>query len=296
MVLDKTEMWFLSCSEAEVRARHDLRPDVIDALISLRNDGFAILPGNVPANLCDAVVEDFDRYCASRREAAEYADPHGLHSRLALFHYESDNALKVATQERTTELLRVAFAGDFTIVGSLLFEKGSTQDIHRDTPAFFTNPLNHFFGVWNALEDIREGSGELCYYRGGHKVARDAELYRREDVTIGNYFSIVESACKASGLQLEKFRPKKGDTLLWLPELPHGGWSRERDDATRRSIVFHYIPTDVPIHGVGEFFDSSKSLFVGPNYPVRTRNGVRMIDMGRTRFYHNHKEGNFEEG
>lgn len=294
--LDRTQMWFLDCSEAELLAHKEIKPEVLDALVSLRNNGFAILKNNIPHALCDALIEDFNRYCSARADAAKYADEHGLHSRLALFHYQSDNAMKIGTLERTTEVVRTAFRNDFTIVGSLFFEKGSTQDVHRDTPAFFTNPLNHFFGVWNALEDIHEGSGELCYFRGGHKIARDSDLYDDANITIDNYFSVVENACKAAGLELERFRPRKGDTLIWLPELPHGGSPRDNESSTRRSMVFHYILVGTPIHGVNEFFDSSKPLFVNENYSVRVKNGIRMIDMGETRFYHNHKEGNFEEG
>jgi hypothetical protein len=294
--LDRTPMWFLSCSEEELLARQDLNLDVRQALVSLRNDGFAVLKNNIPHNLCDALVEDFNHYCATHPEAAKYADAHGLHSRLALFHYESEPAMQVATLANTTAVVKAAFDGDFNIVGSLFFEKGSTQDVHRDTPAFFTNPLNHFFGVWNALEDIQTGSGELCYFRGGHKLARDADLYDDPSVTISNYFSVVEKACLDAGLKLEKFTPHKGDTLIWLPELPHGGSPRDKVGSSRRSMVFHYLPCGTPIHGVNEFFDAGKPLFVHENYAVRVKNGVRLIDMGEVRFYHNHKEGNFEEG
>lgn len=294
--LDRTEMWFLSCSEAELLARTDLKSEVLQALVSLRNDGVAVLKNNISHRLCDALIEDFNCYCAENPEAAKYADEYGLHSRLALFHYKSDNAMQVATLPRTTDIVNAAFAGGFNIVGSLFFEKGSTQDVHRDTPAFFTNPLNHYFGVWNALEDIQSGSGELCYFRGGHKLARDADLYDDPAVTITNYFSVVEKACLAAGLQLEKFTPSKGDTLIWLPELPHGGSPRDKVASSRRSMVFHYLPSGIPIHGVHEFFDATKPLFVHENYAVRVRNGVRLIDMGEVRFFHNHKEGNFEEG
>jgi phytanoyl-CoA hydroxylase len=154
-VLDRSPMWFLACGEDDINARTDLPAEVRNALLSLRENGFAVLPGNVPRSLCDDLVAEFEAYCASRPDSGRYRDAHGLHSRLALFHYVSDNALKVATMQRTIEVVRAAFGVDFTIVGSLLFERGSTQDVHRDTPAFFTNPLNHFFGVWNALEDIQ---------------------------------------------------------------------------------------------------------------------------------------------
>lgn len=294
--LDRTPMWFLACEEEELRRRTDIDAEVLETLLSLRENGYAILRNNVPHALCDEVIREFEEHCASEKESEQYADEYGLHSRLALFHYKSDPALEIALLKRTTDVVRTGFGGDFTIVGSLLFERGSTQDVHRDTPAFFTNPLNHFFGVWNALEDVREGSGELCYFTGGHRVIRDTDLYDDPAINIDNYFAAVENACWEAGLDLEKFRPRKGDTLIWLPELPHGGSRREDKAASRRSIVFHYLPTGTPLHGAKEFFDRDKPLYCEENYSVLVRRGARMIDMGRTRFYHNHKEGNFEEG
>ncbi len=146
------------------------------------------------------------------------------------------------------------------------------------------------------MEDIKENSGELCYYRGGHNILPDADLYAREDINIDNYFSAVESACQKAGLDRELFLPKKGDTLIWLPQLPHGGAPRLDETLSRRSIVFHFIPNGIPIHGATDFFDPKKVVHVGENYSVKSVDGIRTIDMGETRFYHNRSEGNFTEG
>jgi hypothetical protein len=293
--LDTTQMWFLTRQEDDLRADPSLDAETLEAFLNLRRDGYTILKGNLDPALCDAAVADFNSYCATHAESRKYRDEYGLHSRLALFHYQSGNLRKIATAPRTLKILRAAFRRDFTVVGSLFFEKGSTQDIHRDTPAFFTNPLNHFFGVWNALEDIQKDSGELCYYRGGHRSVSDADLYANPKINIDNYFSVVEQACKDAGMERLLFLPKQGDTLIWLPQLPHGGAPRHDPALSRRSVVFHYIPNGVPIHGASDFFDHKKPIFIGENYSVKTMDNIRMIDMGTTRFYHNYSEGNFEE-
>ena len=293
--LDTSPMWFLACSEKELEERVGVDQEVLEVLLGLRRDGFAILKKNIPDHTCDELISDFKRYCATNPISKTYSDEYGLHSRLALFHYVSDFAMDVALAPRTVKVIRKAFDNDFNIVGSLFFEKGSSQDIHRDTPAFFTNPLNHFFGVWNALEDIHADSGELRYYPGGHLVARDEKLYSDPQVTIENYFMIVEEECKARGLNLEKYCPSKGDTLIWLPELPHGGSPRNNPALSRKSIVFHYLPQGIPIHGARDFFNKEKPIFIKENYSIKMRGDTRCIDMGDVRFYHNHKEGNFEE-
>ncbi|WP_397579774.1 phytanoyl-CoA dioxygenase family protein [Sphingorhabdus sp.] len=293
--LDQTEMWFLTCPEDEITNDPSIDDLSKRIFLDLRKDGFAIIRNNLPHDLCDNVIQEFNSYCRNNMTSQEYRGTDGLHSRLALFHYESKSALQVGMAKNTVHFIEHAFRSKANIVGSLFFEKGSTQEIHRDTPAFFTNPLNHFFGVWNALEDIKDESGELCYYRGGHRIARDGNLYDDPGITIENYFARVEQECIDSGLTLEKYTPRKGDTLIWLPELPHGGSAR-KEGLSRKSMVFHYIPRGVPIHGVNEFFDKTKSLYINENYSVRQLEDARMIDMGRIRFYHNHREGNFKEG
>lgn len=294
--LDASPMWFLAGPSSVIDERPGLTPAVRQALHNLRQDGFTVLQANNSAACCDAVVSDFANYCQQNASAAEYRDDYGLHSRLALLHYVSDAALDIAANPRTLDVVRAGFLDDYNIAGSLFFERGSTQSIHRDTPAFFTNPLNRFFGVWNALEDIGPGTGELCYYPGGHRVISDAELRNDPRVNIHNYFDVVEEACVNAGLAKTFFRPNKGDTLIWLPQLPHGGGERTNPAASRRSIVFHYIPRGVPIYGAKHFFDRGRSLATQENYDIISKNGVRMIDMGSVRFYHNHAEGNFEEG
>jgi ectoine hydroxylase-related dioxygenase (phytanoyl-CoA dioxygenase family) len=192
-------------------------------------------------------------------------------------------------------LLEAAFRRPPVAVGSLYFDKGSTQSIHRDTPAFFTNPLNHFFGVWTALEDVHPGSGQLTYYEKGHAVLPDHELVARPEVNSRNYFEIVAKACRDSGLKLVEYYPKKGDTLIWHPGLPHGGAAILDPRLSRRSIVFHYIPQGVPIYGPEAFFGNRGFVRKGANYRTLRFEGHEVIDQGEPRFFHNKYEGNFDE-
>ena len=287
-------MWFLGCETAEIKAK-GLPPKVEKALLDIRENGVAVLPANISHEDCDAVVRDFNNYIANSNEAQEYRDDYGLHERLCNLQLISDAAKRICFNKSTAEILQAAFASEFTVVGSLFFEKGSTQSIHRDTPAFFTNPLNHYFGVWNAMEDIAVGSGPLMYYAGGHKLVPDESLYLDEKVTINNYFNIVEDACKQAGLELVEFYPKKGDTLIWHPQLPHGGGKIANAGSSRRSLVFHCIPKNTPIYGTDEFFDPSHLVPVAGKSKTISHGINGMLDQGTPRFFHNRYEGNFDE-
>lgn len=286
-------MWFLSAS-ADAVERAPISTTAKQALRDLRDNGFAILPGHVPAPMCDAVVRDFEAYCAATPESADYRDDFSLHERLALLHLVSDAAVAVLSHPPTTEILTAAFDTAPTIVGSLFFEKGSTQSIHRDTPAFFTNPLNHFLGVWHALEDVVEGAGALTYFEKGHLVARDIDLYRDETVTKDTYFKVVRDACLAAGLRQLAFHPKKGDVVIWHPELPHGGAPITKPGTSRRSLVGHFIPEGTPMLRPEDFFGKGDPGS-GTLYPIRRHGRATMLDLGAPRFFHNVYEGNFDE-
>src|SRR6266545_1980734 len=148
-VLSFESMWFLRDSP-NLFGKPGLSSVVKGALEDIRANALAILPGNVPHDVCDALIRDFEGYCAEHPESANYRDEYSLHERLACLHLVSESARQVVFDRKVGAIVEAAFGTPFVVVGSLFFEKGSTQSIHRDTPAFFTNPLNHFFGVWTA--------------------------------------------------------------------------------------------------------------------------------------------------
>jgi phytanoyl-CoA hydroxylase len=291
--LSAEPMWFLAEPDGSI-ASSGLPAPVKKALSELRTNGVAILPGNVPHDACDALIRDFEEYCRRHPESAQYRDAHALHERLACLHMVSEAARRVVFDPNVTAIVEAAFRAPPVAVGSLFFEKGSTQSVHRDTPAFFTNPLNRYFGVWTALEAVRAGAGPLIYYRGGHALAPDAALYADRSVTADNYFKRIVQACRDAGLELVEFHPKKGDTLIWHPQLAHGGAAITDPSLSRRSLVAHFIPEGVPIHGADVFFSAEKKVATGKNYRSVKFGRHEAIDQ-KPRFFHNRYEGNFDE-
>jgi phytanoyl-CoA hydroxylase len=289
-----TPMWFLDDKKWEQKSEK-IPPSIRSVLNDLRQDGYAILKSNFSSDTCDAVQNDFKEFAAKSSQAPEFRDEHGLYDRLACLHLTSEADRKVGFQNKILEILDCAFGRPSVVVGSLYFNKGSQQSIHRDTPAFFTNPINHFFGVWTALEDVQPGSGPLIYYHQGHKTSSDLELRQRPSIDMKNYFKEIDSNCRAKGLELIEFHPKKGDTLIWLPELPHGGNPIEKPGLSRNSIVFHYIASGVPIYGPQTFFDRKRPLARQENYKSLQFGTRRAIDLGAPQFFQNRYEGNFDE-
>jgi hypothetical protein len=60
----------------------------------------------------------------------------------------------------------------------------------------------------------------------------------------------LHSACETAGFVRKRFRPRKGDALIWSANLAHGGSREAKHELTRKSIVTHYCPaTAEPIYG-----------------------------------------------
>jgi phytanoyl-CoA hydroxylase len=287
-------MWFLD-KPNEYIAEKVRDEAVCNALISIRDNGYALLPGNNADGVSEGVLEDFRSYIENNPDSNRYCDQHGHHDRLCNFHMVSKNARDICFNRKTMGVIGAAFSGSVTVIGSLFFEKGSEQSIHRDTPAFFTNPFNHYFGVWNALEDIRLDAGPLIYYEGGHKVAQDKDLYLDESVNEKNYFAKVEGACRDAGLTIKEMLINKGDTIIWHPQLPHGGGRINKRGLTRTSLVFHAAPTAADIYGPSEFFKTHGRLPIKAKFNQLKEGGYWMIDHGAPKFLSNRYEGNFDE-
>lgn len=284
------KMWFLNKSIDSYK----FPKFVSKALLDIKENGFTIIKNNLTDEECDAVIKDFDEFTSSQIDSEKYRDDHGLHERLCNLHLVSKAARRICFNKNVSDIIHAAFLEKFILVGSLFFEKGSAQSIHRDTPAFFTNPLNHFLGIWNALEDIKPGSGPLIYYPKGHKILEDKDLYLNKDIKINNYFKNIELACIKAGLEKIEYYPNKGDTLIWHPQLPHGGFNKFKKGFSRKSFVYHCIPDNTLIYGTDLFFESRKRL---PIKQLKTLNfsGNIMLDQIKPRFFHNYLDGNFDE-
>jgi ectoine hydroxylase-related dioxygenase (phytanoyl-CoA dioxygenase family) len=249
--------------------------------------GVTLLRGAVAASLCDDVRADYHEYCAGDPGALEFADASGRHSRLANFHLASEAAMQVGLNPVALSLLDVCFAAPAAIYSSLTFEKGTEQDVHRDSPFFCTEPEGRFLGVWTALEDVTPDAGPLVYYPGAHRVDVDPRRLAAEHVTL-DVRDVTERyrACvlEAAAAMTDPVVPvmRKGDTLVWHAQLPHGGQARNDPAATRASIVFHCVPDGEHVYGPDVFFGRVPA--VPQPLRVAERGGRHVEDHGYVHF------------
>lgn len=250
------------------RAAHD--PALAEAAEVARHfieEGIATVPALADPADCDAVTAAFDRFVAENPEyAAQHADGTGRHLRFVNLHLVCDAALRMGNAPRLARILDFLFGGPTGIYTSLFFEFGSQQPMHRDSPFFHTYPKNQFIGCWIALEDIHPDAGPLMYAPGGHRFVVDQRAMFEEVVrdnpdrsrewcirqAVEVYYGAIIR--KAGELAVRTMPVKKGDAVLWHPELPHGGSPAADPRRTRKSIVFHCAPIGVQVHQHEAFF------------------------------------------
>jgi hypothetical protein len=249
-------------------ARRDT--ELRDALKKFIRDGYTVLPGAVEHAAIDRYLADFEKAVVDgsfimAHPAKGYApyDPAERYAPLTKVldaYIPCPSAIELVFSPKIHAFLSTVFQQEPMAFQGLHFEVGSTQALHNDSAyvVIDDNPL-HFTAAWVALEDIVEGSGELIYYPGSHKLkdylyagnCKHFEYARDGMEPHARHLAYLHEESKRQGLQLESFRPKKGDVLLWHANLAHGGGSITKPGSTRRSHVTHYCPVTGTPHYFG---------------------------------------------
>ncbi len=255
-------------------------------------NGLTALPGVLSPEDCDRIWNDYQSFVKNSTEESKFRDQHGLHSRLCNFHGVSSFARDAATHPRITKILDTLFGREACVYSSLTFEKSTQQMTHRDCPFFYTQPEDLFFGVWFALEDVCDDAGPLFYYPQGHLVPIDEkEIGKRhekgEESAIGKsfdeYTKSIQAACEAQG-KAQRLRLKKGDVVIWHPRLPHGGSAIDKPGKSRKSMVLHFIPLDIPLYGIGEYFLPDQNPIKPKTHRYLKHKNRSYIDQGAPHF------------
>lgn len=163
---------------------------------------------------------------------------------------KSPHGRKLSFNSKVTNFLRYIFEEDVLAFQSLTFQVGSTQACHKDGSYVVVERPLEFAASWIALEDVHKDSGELEYYPQSHRfIDKDFPGGRMHwnpsldgHPVHDEFLSDIHRNAKNSGIQLEKFLPKKGTVFIWHPGLAHGGAQIKNDKLTRKSYVTHYCP------------------------------------------------------
>lgn len=239
-----------------------LRDGDADRLRQWVTDGYAILPGAVSAEVCEAIKSDLSRAFAHGDQRLHVLAP-GEHfgkplqpgtpearMRVNDIYVYFESARRALFGEPIMHFLRLIFSGNPILLQSLTFDKGSQQGLHQDAAYVVIDPPLALAASWIALEDVEPGSGELIYYPGSHRV--DDFLFsgkykcwhgERDGTEQHDQYAVeLPRRCEAAGLHAERLLVERGDVLIWSGNLAHGGAEVKDESLSRRSLVGHYCP------------------------------------------------------
>ncbi|NQX89597.1 MAG: phytanoyl-CoA dioxygenase family protein [Halioglobus sp.] len=237
--------------------------ELANQLHHLVRHGWVVIPAVLSEQEADdlsleigRVVEHPECFIA-RRQREAYAHPTSdIYSdptmRLIDYHVNSPLARQAVFASPIKNFLKAAFEDEINAFQCLTFHYGSQQALHQDGAYVVVSKPLQFMASWIALEDVTEGSGELTYYSGSHKL--DDFLFGKNSKSWNpsvhgremhkHYLKTLQERSEAAGCVRETFLARKGDALIWASDLIHGGGDITTD-ATRRSLVTHYCPAKV---------------------------------------------------
>lgn len=272
--------------------------------LDVLDKGYAVLRGSFTPADCAATIALFRAYervndplfAPSRNAAGHYPRIVNLHNAIPdLARLFTRNAPLLAT-------LDLLFGAPASLYTSLFYETGSQQPLHRDTPVFATRPEYLYFGVTVYLEATDDENGCLEVLEGGHLIP---EL-DRETMAVNRYGSLdaipnldndiwseyqsaVVAEAQRRGLPRRKLHVSAGDTLIWHPQLPHGGTAIRDASRTRFSFVMHVTPEGVPVYHQHVFFAPSRPMPEQAPWGYKETAGRKLADHGSgVSFGHQH--------
>jgi ectoine hydroxylase-related dioxygenase (phytanoyl-CoA dioxygenase family) len=271
----------------------DIDPLVKGHAMEVIAKGYTVVRGAIPAALCQDTIAAFRRFerandaifAANRDASGHYPRIQNLHAVLPeldlLF---TRNPVWLAVQD-------VLFGAPTALYTSLFYEVGSQQPLHRDSPVFATRPEYLYFGTTVYLEPADDDNGCLEVMQGGHlipEIDREALALRRYgaldkipnmdgDAWMEYQASVVEAG-RARRLAVRKLHVQAGDSLIWHPQLPHGGTAIRDATRSRLSFVMHTTPVGVPVYHQDVFFAPSRPFPDKAPWTYREAEGRRIAD------------------
>lgn len=143
-------------------------------------NGYVILEGAVDEKLCARLADELADIFKNGSDVALYQVPEappgsGAHVPPGLPAERMRLVDMYGFSRLAAEVLMAPAAESFQ---GLTFEQGSGQGLHQDTAYVVVDRPLELAATWVALEDIREGSGELMYVEGltGFQIGSLAEI------------------------------------------------------------------------------------------------------------------------
>ncbi len=226
-----------------------------------RREGFAIIRGLVPQEVCQAAIEAFERDVKpsrayfKRHEWGRFQKhtftEHGfmqypimnfqdLSPRFATF---KRLGLDVLAHARVQEVMKALFNEPGRIIHTMFFDGNQRTTAHRDSHFIDAEKLGEMIGVWVAAEDIHEGAGRFYVCPGSHHIETPVDLnLDAMDPNTEGYKESMGRFVRGGGAAFIAPALKQGDVLLWSSLVIHGSLETTDPRHSRKSFTAHYVP------------------------------------------------------
>src|SRR5436190_6087719 len=246
----------------------------LDLWACFERDGYVVVTESVTAEVCDAAAEGVEAFKErNRRVIARNVDGANRMYRVVDLHAVVESLQLLFTDNAALALCDRFFGEETALHSSLFFERGSEQELHRDSPSNSTRPEGRCMEAWVAIEDVDAHNGPLVVVPGSHRlpaldiVQMATDLYGSPDAAPRHdhdgwyaYQRAAQAQCEEYGLAPVEQHVHKGDTIVWHPLLLHGGAPQRSASRTRRSIVFNVTPPYTAVYGQDVFFDPERCV------------------------------------
>ncbi len=179
---------------------------------ALRNEGYAIVRGLLPADLCHSTTESFANEVKPfggplLRQASARREPHQLsagglvvNGLLGIQDLPPDrfpcfvrDGLAVVTHSRMQDVLRALLGGPPRVVETMYFESSLGNGTHADTHYMDSTETGSMIGAWIALEDIQPEAGRFFVYPRSHLLETAAPEFAAVRDAYHSYEELVVS-------------------------------------------------------------------------------------------------------
>lgn len=244
MIYDKP--FYLTSNLMEEEKFRSLDKHTQKLIQQLNENGYCVFK----PELGDGVIEQAISDCASEYNRVDYKG--SGNSRIQDAFLFSQAVKKIACNEGILHFLEHAFGRKAFPFQTLNFNVGTEQRTHSDSIHFNCFPYGFMCGVWIAFENVDLNNGPLHYYPGSHKLpffgmeelgihgADEKEAYE----FYHEYENYVQELIGRLHLEKQVVNMEKGDCLIWVANLLHGGEPIVDKSRTRHSQVTHYYFED----------------------------------------------------
>lgn len=266
----------------------------------LKENGYAVVRDAVDPAMCERALASINALKARHEGIVEKnADEFGHLYRVVNLHRAVDDLADTFAQNEAGLAICDAFFGAPTsLYTTLYYERGSEQALHRDTPYFCTKPAGRYLGVWLALDDVDSGNGPLKVVPKSHLLPPiDVRALRKEifgdqhvpSISMegwNGYQAAVQAQCDLRGMEAQEVHVKRGDVIIWHPEMFHGGCPHLVKERSRRSLVMHVTPESVPVYHIDVFYDPDRQVPMTAPWSYDTYRGRKIAAHNQVDFGH----------